>query len=155
MVWWVSLCRANKQENSRLFYTSCFCSQFQRSLFVLPVLPHISIITQAIFSFDATNLIFFPTCSILSPGTHSELCKMKSPHQRLTLISDCPLFVKIAFCIFDNGLNQGRATQWDWYHDPAGFSDQPGFLVDHQSHLELESGWLHGRKENLAGSCSP
>lgn len=90
MVRWVSLCRANKCQ----IHSWLVSAPFLLSVLKGPPCPpstHIFIITQAIFSFDATNLIFFHTCSILSPRTHSGLCKIMSPHHRLIIISDCPL----------------------------------------------------------------
>ena len=109
-------------------------------------------LSQAIFSFDATNFIFFPIGSILSPRTHSGLCKMKSPHHRLILVWDC-LFVWIAVWIFDNGLNQGGATESHWDHDAAGFSKQPLTPGPH-THYLVKS-WLDPGSHRLACSSRP
>lgn len=118
------MCRAKKRpKNTAGCFLACFRSQLQRSLLVLPPLPHILIITQAIFSFDATNLIFFPTSSVLSPRTRWGL----KSHHRLVLSSVCPLFlVKLAFSIKPRMGSTVLTTGFHRGHDPSRFSDPQG-----------------------------
>lgn len=132
------MCRAKKKpKNTADGFLACFRSQLQRSLLVLPPLPHILSITQAIFSFDATNLIFFPTCSVLSPRTRwglNEVSPQISSQLGLSLF-----LVKLAFGI------KPRMGSAILTTGSTGVTTQAGFLThrvdNHWDYLVGEPGW--------------